>query len=119
MKESGGHELVPLVYLNLNVNFKRQTMILLVNRSAPVKTIMTRPMGNTSPPIVLIRPGAFSWYHGAAFVLKSQAHPNPSKGPVMKEFPKLVYPHMSFLATYSGDKFNGLLCSEGVHFECS
>lgn len=42
-------------------------------------------MGNTNPPIVLMRPGAFSWYHGEAFVLTSQAHPKPNSGPVMKE----------------------------------
>lgn len=63
----------------------RPTMMLLVKRSAPVKTIMTSPMGNTSPPTVLMRPGAFSWYQGAAFVLNSHAHPKPNSGPVMKE----------------------------------
>lgn len=31
-----------------------------VKRSAPVRTIMTRPMGNMRAPMVLIRPGACS-----------------------------------------------------------
>jgi hypothetical protein len=40
-----------------------------VKRSAaPVRTIMTRPMGNMRAPAVRIRPGACSWYHGAVLV---------------------------------------------------
>lgn len=36
------------------------TIILLVNKSAPLNTIMTKPIGNSIAPIVLMRPGAFS-----------------------------------------------------------
>lgn len=43
----------------------QNTMTLLVNRSAPVRTIMTRPTGKSIAPVVRMRPGAFSWYHGA------------------------------------------------------
>jgi hypothetical protein len=39
-----------------------------VKRSAPVRTIMTKPMGNMRAPAVRIRPGACSWYHGAVLV---------------------------------------------------
>jgi hypothetical protein len=35
------------------------TITLLVNRSAPVRTIITRPGGKTIAPTVRIRPGAF------------------------------------------------------------
>lgn len=41
-------------------------MIFVVKRSAPVRVIMTRPMGKSSAPIILIRPGASDWYQGAA-----------------------------------------------------
>lgn len=35
-------------------------MILLVNRSEPERTIITKPTGNMSAPMVLMSPGAFS-----------------------------------------------------------
>ena len=43
-------------------------MILLVKRSAPLRTIMMSPTGKNMAEIVRIRPGALSWYHGAASV---------------------------------------------------
>lgn len=36
-------------------------------------TISTKPNGKTNAPIVLIRPGALSWNHGAVFVLNALA----------------------------------------------
>lgn len=36
------------------------TMMLLVKRSAPLRTIMTKPMRNIRAPMVRIKPGAFS-----------------------------------------------------------
>ena len=50
------------------------TMMFVVNRSAPVKVIMTRPIGNTSDPNHLMRPGALSWYQGEALTLRVNAH---------------------------------------------
>lgn len=43
-------------------------MTLLVKRSAPLRTIMMSPTGKKMAEIVRIRPGALSWYHGAASV---------------------------------------------------
>jgi len=43
-------------------------MMLEVKRSAPVRTIMTRPMGNIRAPRVRISPGALVWYQGAVSV---------------------------------------------------
>jgi len=60
-------------------------IILLVNRSAPLSTIITRPTGKNTAPSDQIRPGAFSGYHGAASVDRHTAQPNPSRGPVMHE----------------------------------
>lgn len=44
-----------------------------VQRSAPVSTIITKPKGKINAPIDRIKPGAFSWYHGDAFVLRALA----------------------------------------------
>lgn len=60
-------------------------MMLEVKRSAPVRTIITSPIGNIRAPAVLISPGACSWYHGAVSVESMTAQPNPSRGPVMTE----------------------------------
>lgn len=56
-----------------------------VKRSDPLKTIITSPTGKVSAPIVLINPGAFSWYHGDAFVETRTAQPKPKSGPVIRE----------------------------------
>jgi hypothetical protein len=44
------------------------SIMLEVKRSAPVRTIITRLIGNISSPAVRIRPGALSWYQGAVSV---------------------------------------------------
>ncbi|CAF3643935.1 unnamed protein product [Fusarium graminearum] len=36
---------------------------------------VTKPNGNTMAPIILIKPGAFSWYHGAVKTVNETAHP--------------------------------------------
>jgi hypothetical protein len=52
-----------------------------VNRSAPVNTTMTNPMGNTRAPVTLINPGAFSWNHGAVLATKDAAPPKLRRQP--------------------------------------
>lgn len=49
-------------------------IMLEVKRSTPVRTIITRPMGNMRAPAVRIRPGACSWYQGAVSVERRAAH---------------------------------------------
>ena len=44
-----------------------------VKRSAPDSTIITRPIGKKSELTLRIRPGAFSWYQGAASVERRTA----------------------------------------------
>lgn len=48
-------------------------MTLLVKRSEPLRTIMMSPTGKNMAEILRIRPGAFSWYQGAASVDKVTA----------------------------------------------
>jgi hypothetical protein len=48
-------------------------IMLLVGGSAPVRTIITRPMGNRRPPAMRIRPGAWVWYQGAVLVERRTA----------------------------------------------
>ena len=48
-------------------------MMLLVNKSAPLRTIMISPTGKKQEPMVLMSPGAFSWYHGAVSVASATA----------------------------------------------
>lgn len=52
-----------------------------VNRSAPVNTTITKPKGKTRAPIILINPGAFSWYHGAVLAMSDAAHPKLKRQP--------------------------------------
>lgn len=47
--------------------------MLLVNKSDPDNTIMISPTGKKQAPIVLIRPGAFSWYHSLVSVDRATA----------------------------------------------
>jgi hypothetical protein len=51
---------------------------------------MTKPYGNTSAAIVLRRPGAFSWYHGAVFVEMSVAHAKDKIMPAEQALRKLL-----------------------------
>lgn len=44
-----------------------------VQRSAPVKTIITKPYGKTIAPSIRIKPGALTWYHGLVLVLREVA----------------------------------------------
>jgi hypothetical protein len=108
-------------------------IMLEVKRSAPVRTIITRPIGNTSAPAVRIRPGALSWYHGAVsverrtaqlrFVSKRgvdgrkgveipEAEEGTCHGGVEEE---LVEAHVGFLGAYSAYELDGLLGREGIH----
>jgi len=61
-------------------------MTLLVYRSAPVSATKMRPMGKRPAAMVLIRPGAFSWYQGAVLVERVMAHPKPRRGPASTLF---------------------------------
>jgi hypothetical protein len=60
-------------------------MKLPVHKSAPVSTIMHSPYGKTSADTVRIRPGAFSWYQGDAFVDKAVAQAKASRHPADTE----------------------------------
>ena len=61
-----------------------------VTRSAPVKMIITRPMGKTIAEIILIKPGAFSWYHGALLVMRDTAAAKARSAPAMNELKKIL-----------------------------
>lgn len=50
-------------------------------------------------PIILISPGAFSWYHGDEFVLNSAAQANERRHPAMKELKKILSIRMLALVT--------------------
>jgi len=65
-------------------------MKLPVHRSLPVICTITRPYGNTSAAIVLIRPGAFSWYHGEVLVEMSVAHAKDKIMPAEQALRKLL-----------------------------
>ncbi len=56
-------------------------MVVPVNRSAPVSTIITKPMGKIKAPIILIRPGALSWNQGAVLALSAAAEAKHSRQP--------------------------------------
>lgn len=70
-----------------------------VQRSEPVKTTMTRPMGKIMAEIILMRPGAFSWYHGDEFVTSETAQAKDKRQPAMKELKKILSIRMFALAT--------------------
>lgn len=75
MEKRGSHEL----YLYSVGGYEPEatmglTIQLDVKRSAPVRVIITRPIGNSKAPIKRIKPGAFSWYHGAVLTLNVMAH---------------------------------------------
>jgi hypothetical protein len=74
-------------------------MKLPVQRSEPVSTMETRPKGKMIAPIILINPGAFSWYHGAVFVMRSAAQANERRQPAMKELKKILSTRMLALVT--------------------
>ena len=61
-----------------------------VQRSAPETTIVTRPHGNTTAPSIRIKPGAFSWYQGAVFVLSVAAHAKARMQPAITELKKIL-----------------------------
>lgn len=50
-------------------------MMFEVKRSEPVRTIMTKPIGKINAAIIRMRPGAFSWYQGAALTERVIAQP--------------------------------------------
>lgn len=52
-----------------------------VHRSAPVRRIIHNPYGKTNALMVRISPGAFSWNHGFALVLKTVPQANASRQP--------------------------------------
>ena len=55
---------------------------------------MTNPYGKNSAEIVLIKPGAFSWYHGALLVLREVAHANARRAPAETELKKTLSSRM-------------------------
>jgi hypothetical protein len=57
------------------------TIVVAVNRSAPVRTTMTRPRGKTAAPASLMSPGAFSWYHGAVRAVRDTEQPKLRETP--------------------------------------
>lgn len=48
------------VIIVLQACYRIHTMIFVVNRSAPLMTIITKPTGNSNAPNILISPGALS-----------------------------------------------------------
>jgi hypothetical protein len=51
---------------------------------------MIKPTGNTMADIVRIRPGAFVWNQGEAFVDNESAQPKEMRVPPMKEFTNIL-----------------------------
>jgi hypothetical protein len=60
---------------------------------------MHRPYGKIKAAIVRIRPGAFSWYHGAVLVLKTDAQANDNSMPAMTADMKILSMRILALAT--------------------
>ena len=61
-----------------------------VHRSAPVRTTMHKPYVKTSADKVRMRPGAFSWYQGDAFVESAVAQANDKRQPADTELKKTL-----------------------------
>ena len=74
-------------------------MKLPVQRSDPVSTTETRPKGKITAPIILISPGAFSWYQGAVIVDRRAAQANDRRQPAIKELKKILSIRMFALLT--------------------
>jgi len=74
-------------------------MKLPVHRSAPVVTIATSPNGKINAAIILISPGAFSWYHGAVLTTSTAAQAKDSKQPAMKALKKTLSMRMLAFVT--------------------
>jgi len=51
---------------------------------------MTIPLGNTKPLIILIKPGAFSWNHGAAVAMRAEAEAKLTRQPDEKADMKIL-----------------------------
>lgn len=61
-----------------------------VKSSEPEIKIMTIPLGKIKPLIILIRPGAFSWNHGAAVAMTAEAEVKLTRQPAMKAEKKIL-----------------------------
>ena len=70
-----------------------------VQRSDPVRMIVHNPYGKISADIVRMRPGAFSWNHGAVFVLRTDAQANDNSIPAMTADMNILSMRMLALAT--------------------
>lgn len=56
-----------------------------VHRSAPVRTISTKPYGKTMAPRRRAGPGAFSWSHGLVLAVKHEAAAKERRHPALTD----------------------------------
>jgi hypothetical protein len=84
-----------------------------VHRSAPVRTTMHRPYGKTSADKVRMRPGAFSWYQGDAFVDRTVAQAKERRHPVETELRNTLSRRVFPLKTPARDTIS--IVSAGVY----
>ncbi|KAH9810093.1 hypothetical protein Tdes44962_MAKER01065 [Teratosphaeria destructans] len=63
--------------------------------------MVTSPNGKMRAPIIRIKPGAFSWYHGAVFVDSRAAHAKAKRHPAMKELKNILSSLMSVIVSQS------------------
>jgi hypothetical protein len=61
-----------------------------VKRSAPVKTTIINPTGNTIADMVRMRPGALVWNQGDEFVDNASAQPKEMRAPPMNELTNIL-----------------------------
>lgn len=61
------------------------TMNVPVHRSAPVRTISTKPYGKTMAPRRRAGPGAFSWSHGLVLAVKHEAAAKERRHPALTD----------------------------------
>jgi hypothetical protein len=86
-------------------------MKLPVHKSAPVTTIIVRPNGKMTAPIILIRPGAFSWYQGAVCVLSDAAHAKAKSIPARTELMNILSRRMLAFATPDREQSSTVSCA--------
>ena len=65
-------------------------MKLPVQRSVPVTTIIVKPKGKMTAAIMRMRPGAYVWNHGEAFVLRETAQAKARRVPATKDEMKVL-----------------------------
>lgn len=85
-------------------------MKLPVHKSAPVKTMATRPNGKMRAENSLITPGAFSWYHGAVLTTDTAAHAKARIAPAMKPLVKILSIRIRAFAAPIRDAISVVCC---------